>query len=345
MNREILIIRLSSIGDVIHCTPVAGALKEAWPGCRITWLVGENSASVIQHNPLIDEVVVWSRERFEKCLRAGAFREAWAMWRQLKADLAGRAFYAALDVHGLFLTGMIMRLVKAKHRIGLSGAKELNPLFMTSTGKPLGRHITEKYLGVVTALDIKPGCPRMTLTIPPAARQSAAAFLAAAGITAEAKIAILVPGTTWITKNWLPELFAETARLLAGDFTVMLCGGKAELPFGQAIEAAAGVPLVNAIGRTSLLEMGGLLERAAVVVGGDTGPIHMAAALGTPTVALFGPTDPAVYKPPGERHAAVVAPGDCVFCHKMKCRLETGACMKAIRPEDVVRQICRVTAE
>ncbi len=342
MSREILIIRLSSIGDVIHCTPVAGALKAAWPDCKITWLVGETCADLIKYNPYIDEIMVWSRERFDKHLRSYEFNQAFTLWRDLRNKLATKSFYAALDIHGLFLTGMIARQVKTSRRIGMSGARELNPLFMTETADSLGMHIIDRYLGVLTPLGVRPAYREMTLVVPREAKVFAQNYLQKENVSPQDKLAILVPGTTWPTKNWPPEFFAATAAALAKNFKVLMCGGKNEWPMGQEITAKAGVPIINAIGQTSLLEMAAILEHAAVVIAGDTGPLYMAAALGTPTVAIFGPTNPEVYTPPGRQHAAVVNRQTCSFCHKTKCPSNNIVCINSVIPEQVVEQVYQV---
>jgi 3-deoxy-D-manno-octulosonic-acid transferase len=342
MLKEILIIRLSSIGDVIHCTPVAASLKAAWPDCRTTWLVGEVAADLVRYNPHVDETLVWSRERFERRLRSGDLRGALAMWRELRGVLAARRFYAVLDVHGLFLTGMIARLTDTGRRIGMSDARELNPLFMNETAPPLGRHVTERYLGVLRPLGIMPVDRRMTLAVPAAAERAADGLLAAAGRMSVRRLAVLAPGTTWPAKNWPALFYARTVRLLGRDFTAVLCGGAAEEPLGRTIEAAAGIPVINLIGRTGLLEMAALMRRAAVTVAGDTGPLYMAAAVGTPTVGIFGPTDPVRLAPPGEGNAVAVARQPCSFCHRMACPQGGGACMRAVTPEQVVRQVYRV---
>lgn len=342
MNREILIIRLSSIGDVIHCTPVAGSLKAAWPDCKITWLVGEVCADLIKDNPYVDEIMVWSRERFDKYLRSYEFGQALTLWRDLQQQLAAKSFYAALDIHGLFLTGMIARQVRTDRCIGMSDARELNPLFMTEKAAPLGKHIIDRYLGVLTALGIRPACREMTLIVPEEAKEFAKNFLHQENVLSEDKLAVLVPGTTWKTKNWPPERFAATAQKLAKDFKILLCGGKSELTMGQEIMAKAGVPVINAIGQTSLLEMAAILERAAIVIAGDTGPLYMAAALGTPTVAIFGPTNPETYVPPGKANAFVYNQQACSFCHKTKCRIKSTDCMSSVQPEAVIEQVYRV---
>lgn len=342
MTKEILIIRLSSIGDVIHCTPVAEALKAAWPECKITWLVGEVCADLIKYNPYIDHRLIWSRERFEKHLRAYEFTQAYSMWSHLQTELAAKTYDVVLDIQGLFLTGLIARQAKTCRRIGLQDARELNPLFMTETAKPLGKHITERYLGVLSPLGITLVTRNMTLIVPAAAKQFAQSYLREQNVTVQDKLAVFIPGTTWLTKNWPPEHFAAAAKMLAQDCKIMLCGSKNELSMGQEIAARAGVPVINAIGQTNLLEMAALLEQAAVVVAGDTGPLYMAAALGTPTVAIFGPTNPATYTPPGNQNAFVVSKRDCSFCHKTKCRLGSSACMSSVQPAEVVAQVYRV---
>jgi 3-deoxy-D-manno-octulosonic-acid transferase len=342
MSREILIIRLSSIGDVIHCTPVASALKAAWPDCKITWLVGEVCADLLKYNPQIDEIMVWSRERFEKHLRSYEFYQAYTLWRDLQKKLSTKAFYAALDIHGLFLTGMIARQVKTGRRIGMRNARELNPLFMTEATDPIGEHITEQYLGVLTSLGISTDCREMTLIFPDDAKQFAQNYLKKEGVLPQDKLAVLVPGTTWPTKNWPPAFFAAAAEKLGQEFKLLLCGGKSEYLLGREITAKAGTPIINAIGQTSLLEMAALLERATVVVAGDTGPLYMAAALKVPTVAIFGPTNPDTYKPPGKQHIAIFSQHDCSYCHKAKCPAGNAVCMSSVLPEQVVQGVYRV---
>lgn len=343
MSREILIIRLSSIGDVIHCTPVAGALKAAWPDCKITWLVGEVCADLIKYNPHVDEIIVWSRERFDKYVKDCQFTQAFAVWKELKRALANKSFYAALDIHGLFLTAMIAKQVKTNRRIGMSQAGECNPWFMTETAVPIGHHIIDRYLSVLINLGITPSFRDMTLVVPETAKKFAQEYLQAANVCSHDKIAVLVPGTTWPTKNWAPELFAATAAQIDKDFKILLCGGKNELPLGEEIAAKAGdVPIINAIGQTSLLEMAAFLEMATVVIAGDTGPLYMAAALRTPTVAIFGPTNPETYTPPGNTNAAVFNEQPCAYCHKTRCPQGNALCMTSVTPVQVVKQVYHV---
>ena len=342
--KEILIIRLSSIGDVVHCTPVARSIKIAWPDCKITWLIGAVSADIIKYNSDVDEIIIWSREKFEKHLQDLELEKAWEMWKNLRVQLAARRFYAVLDIHGLFLTGMIAKLVNTDRRIGMSKAKELNPLFMTETGAPCGPHITDKYLGVLGPLGIDSIDHQMVLTLGEQEKSFAEDFLRREGIAPCEKFIVVIPGTTWPSKNLPIDLFAKTIQILSKDFRIVMCGGKGELESGQQIQQLSGMPLVNAVGKTSLLEMAALIARGAAVISGDTGPLHIAAALKTPTVAVFGPTNPATYAPRGAGNAVLLHKQDCSFCHKMKCPKGHNLCMTSITPQAIAEEVYRIPA-
>jgi len=343
--KEILIIRLSSIGDVIHCTPVARSLKISWPDCKITWLIGQVSAELLKYNPDIDEIIIWSRETFEKYLRNFEFKKALEMWTSLREQLAGRSFDVVLDIHGLFLTGMIAKLAKTERRIGMSQAKELNSLFMTETATPCGPHITDKYLSVLLPLGISSIDHQMFIGISEQERGFAEDFLAVAGIAPHEKFVIIIPGTTWLSKNWPTDLFAQTIQILCKKFKIVMCGGPAEVELGQKIQEQTGVPIINAIDKTSLLEMAALIERGAVMIAGDTGPLHIAAALMVPTVGIFGPTNPVTYAPLGQGNVSVVNNLPCSFCHKVICAKSNNLCMSSITPETVAAQVYRLTME
>ncbi|MDD4320931.1 MAG: glycosyltransferase family 9 protein [Acidaminococcaceae bacterium] len=342
MIKKILIIRLSSIGDVMHCTPVAKALKTTWPDCHITWLVGEVCAELIKYNPYVDEYIVWSRERFEKYCRNYEFKEAWSMWQELMKRLSVLDFYAVLDIHGLFLTGLIASKIKAERRIGLKDAKELNFIFMGETVKPSGRHMTKRYMSILQPFGIVTNSDDMTLIVPNYAQRFAAKILSQAGIAADDKVVVLVPGTTWSTKNWPTEFFAETANLIEKDFKIVLCGGQSEIELGRKIESKVHCSVINTIGQTDLLEMAAILQCASVVVAGDTGPLHMAAALKLSTVVIFGPSDPECYKPLGSNSITLFYQQKCSFCHKQKCPTGKNDCMKKVRPGEVAAAIYKL---
>lgn len=344
--KKIAIIRLSSIGDVLHCTPVARMLKEKIPSCHITWIVGQVSFPMVEFNPFVDEVYVWSREKWEKLMRQGKLIEAWQMLKKFKQEMAGRGFDIALDIHGLFLSGLITRLTGAPRRIGLGGTKEGNGLFMTEQARafPQDIHVIQRYLSILRPLGLTAGNYDMTLCLSAEVREFAARFLAQNGVTEGEKIILINPATTWSAKNWPAEYFAETADSLASCAKIIICGGPGDAEIAKGVEAKVRVPVINAVGKTSLLEMAALIEKANLLIVGDTGPLHMAVALGVPTVSIFGATDPAKFGPLTRGHVVLRGTASCIPCHKMNCPRNNMVCMHSIRPEKVINSARRLLA-
>ncbi|WP_324332191.1 glycosyltransferase family 9 protein [Methylomusa anaerophila] len=336
-----LIIRLSSIGDVLHSTPVARALKTALPACHITWLVGEVPAELLFYNPFIDDVYVWPRERWEKALRSGDFGEAWRLWRQLQVDLRGKNFDAVLDIHGLFLTGMIAAASGVRRRIGMSGAREMNYLFMseTATGTADSRHFILRYLSVLKPLGIHTTDAQMNLFLSAEAVSFAEEFLQFNGVKKNKCLITINPSTTWPAKNWPAEHFVSVINRLGEQAQVLLCGGPSDRKLADEIIRQVEVPLIDAVGRTNLLQMAALLSRSTILLTGDTGPLHMAVALNVPTVSIFGATDPAVYGPFTGPHVVLRASTECSPCNKRKCPRQDVACMRSVSPDSVIREI------
>lgn len=336
--KRFVIVRLSSIGDVLHCTPVAKALKANFPSCHITWIVGQVACPMVQDNPFLDEIYIWSRERWEKLMRQGKLPEAWSMWRQLKRDMAARSFDVALDVHGLLLSGMVTRATGAPRRIGLSGTKEPNWLFMTERAPSLPGdvHVIQRYLSVLRPLGITSHDYNMTLCVEQEAKQFAHCFFADHNIRQGEKVVVFNPATTWSTKNWPPEFFARVADALASDARIVLCGGPGDMDLASKIIASSTASIINAVGRTSLQQMAGLLARADLVIVGDTGPLHMAVALGIPTVSIFGPTDPAKFGPLTPGHFVLSGQSECMPCYRTRCPQGNMRCMHSVRPDAVI---------
>lgn len=342
MKKEVLIIRLSSIGDVLHCTPVARALKTTWPDCRVNWLVGEVCAELLQYNPYIDEIMIWSREQFEKSLFQGNLPKAWALWQEVSRSLVEHQFDVVLDIQGLFLTGMIARMANGRRVIGMKGAREGNSLFMKETAVLSGGHITERYLSMLKALKIECTDHRMTLIVPERNKAVGQSFLQDNGLASVEKLALLVPSTTWSSKNWPAQYFSQLADRLYPEYALLMCGGGGDKALGEAIKQGSHAKIIDAIGKTSLLDMAALIERASVVIAGDTGPLHMAAALGVPAVSLFGPTNPRVYAPQGVIYRALSHLRSCSYCHKRQCYKGTDTCMKKITVKEVVEAVNEV---
>lgn len=346
-NERIAIVRLSSVGDVLHCTPVARAIKKAAPSCRITWIVGSVSADVLAGNRYIDEVYIWSREHWEKLMRNYRFGEALAYWQKLRDDLDERSFDTAIDIHGIFISGLVMLATGAKRKIGLQNTRELNSLFVTEKASrpPEGPHVIQRYLSVLNNLQVTPDGYNMDLMLTQDAAQFADTLLANLGYDSSRPMVALSPKTTWATKNWPPEYFAAAARSLSPHAQLLLCGGPGDTATAEEIIRQAKVPFINTVGKTRLHELAALLARSDVLLTGDTGPLHMAVALGIPTVSVFGPTSPAVYGPLTSGHTVLQSVLDCGPCNKQRCRLEKLRCLRDVAPETAVAAIKNVLAQ
>jgi heptosyltransferase-1 len=336
--RSVLIVRLSALGDCIHALPAIRALRVARPDLRIGWAVDDRFAPLFQNHPDVDELHVLPRRGLagrSLLARGAALRE---LGRQLRAS----GFEAAVDLQGLAKSALVTLASGAPLRIGLSasaGARELS--WATYNCRPpvpaSARHVAERSLALLAPLGIPAGAalpdPRLPARAQAAARVETA--LGEMGLSGR-RFAVLNPGAGWETKLWPVGHYSELARLLrdqlALDVLVSWFGAR-ERELAERIAAAGPARPAAA---TDLPELAELLRRAALYVGADTGPTHIAAAVGTPTVAIFGPADAVRNRPLGPRLEVLTAGLDCAPCWRRKGCRRAVECMTAVRPEQVL---------
>lgn len=342
-QKKYLIIRLSSIGDVLHATTVARNLKKSDPSCHITWMVSRTASELLQDNPDIDEVFIWSREDFEKALHGKKLKAALQTIALLRKFYAAHTFAAVIDIHGLFMTGVITRMSGCPRKIGMYGTRELNWLFMNERSVPLSAdiHVIKRYLSVLPLLQGKIHDYEMTLQLP--------AYLEAFGISLfeehhidrSRPVLLVNPWTSWESKNWGIENFIRCLRRLPPDIQILLCGGPADRAKNKQIASAAGRPITDLTGKTTLSELARIVQLSDLLLTGDTGTLHIAIALHVPTLSLWGPSAPEKYGPLVPGHIVVKSKYSCISCDKTKCRLKTNACMDAIVPEEISKKIAQ----
>jgi heptosyltransferase-1 len=312
---RILIIRLGAIGDVVRTLPALRQLRAARPESWLAWVVEERSLPVLQGHPDLDEVILLERDRLAEKLREPAgFFDGLAEVLAFGLRLRRGRFDVSLDFQGTFKSGLVALAAGAPLRAGYDrpSVKEGNALF-NNRRVPLGPppvHRVERNLALLASLGLGPRAPagRLTLPIAEAHRAEADGALARAGAP-EAGFVFLYPGSSarQAYKRYPPERLGETARLLLERGCEVVVGpGPGEEAVAAAVRRLAG-PRLRVLPVTSLLGMAEIIRRAAVFVGGDTGPMHIAAILGTRVVALFGPTDPALNAPWGEGHRSLDA--------------------------------------
>ncbi len=284
--RRVLLVKLSSIGDIVHALPLADALRDALPDAHFAWAVRKKFADLLEGNPNLDAV---------HTLDAKGVRAAARFGRRLQRE----NFDVTLDAQGLLFSGLVTRLSGAKRRVGLDRNREGNALFLTHAVVP-GRqraHIVEILRGFVPALGLPaPGPVKRQTYLAEGEAGKAGALLAEAGAAHDKPIVGFIVGASTPDKTWPRERWVELCRRVSGNGArPVLLGGPGESALAETILQEAGGAAItgNLAGKTPLRVLASTLARCAVVVGGDSGPTHLAVAVGAPVVGLYGVTDPA----------------------------------------------------
>ena len=390
---NILIVKLSAIGDVIHTLPSLVALRRCYPDAEISWVVEEAAADLLADHPDLNRLLIFRRKTWLKELRRGRiatpFREMLAFLRELRR----RRYDIVIDFHGLLKSAVIVLLSGGKRKLGYDSLQEGSGLFYNEKiPEDMGKHAVDRYLDLVrhlaggsetASLAATPeskisgaGCGESpiikgnkpsrfySLTSREAAKNAPAdGFRIAVGEKEERRVAALLsensailtitekgeaglgkssggkmeeggrfvavnPVAFWETKLWEDEKFAELCDRIRTEvgIGVVLTGGEAG-PLDR-IRGRMKTAAVNLGGRTTLRELACLYRQASLVVTTDSGPMHIAAAVGTPVVALFGPTDPGRTGPYGPGHRVIRSTLSCMPCFRKQC--DTVRCMREI---------------
>jgi lipopolysaccharide heptosyltransferase I len=328
---SILIVKLSSIGDVVQSLPVLAALRRRFPAAHIAWAIKSPAADVVADSPHLDETLVLGGGPgvSESVRSVPALTAPLRLARALRA----RKFDVALDMQGLFKSALVTCLSGAAVRIGFDNLQEGAFLFINRRVVPDRRdvHAVEGYLGFADAL----GAPAQPLDFTIATSEADRRFV---GELLEGREDLLafVPGGRWLSKRWYPDRFAAVTDALAGEFGCagVVVGGADDRPLAQEIAAAARSEIIDLTGRTTLKQLAEVFRRCRITIANETGPLYISAAVGTPTVAIFGPTDPRHLGPYGEGHAKVSARVACAPCRRRRCRHLV--CMDAVAPAQVI---------
>lgn len=338
--KNILVVKLSAIGDVIHALPVSYAIKETFPDAHLTWVVEPTAYDILAGNPFIDNIILFEKKRFRTV--RGFLEE----FRPFRHALRARKYDAALDLQGLFKSAAIVAQSGAKLRLGTEYMREGSAYVSRPVkGAHATGHIVDRYLDVARALGCRVDEVRFPVVVSPAEAASADALLAAEGVREDHRFAVLAIGANWPNKRWPVKYFAVLADWLYGEklIPVLVGGGRLDECLVCDIEALTEVPPVNLVGRTSLKELAHIFKRADLVLGGDTGPVHLAAGLGTKTVMLMGPTDANRSGPYGQQQNSIEIPRTCKNCRKRACPKGID-CLAILSVEDVKAKILEVLA-
>jgi heptosyltransferase I len=337
--RSVCLIRLSAIGDTCHVVPLIRALERAWPGCRVTWIIGRIESKLMSLLPEVEFIEVDKRRFFGELAR-------------IRAALAARRFDLLLHLQVSLRASLLSTCVRAPVRLGFDRARagELQWLFTNRRIAPRRRqHVLDSFMGFADALGVTDHPPVWNLPLP----EEALAY--AARIVPDARPTLIIsPCSSHALRSWRADHYAAVSdhAMRRWNMRVVLCGGptSAERAMGDAILAAAAGKPLDQIGRDTLPQMLALLRAATVLLSPDSGPAHMAAMVGTPVIGLYAATNPARSGPYLSREWCVDRFPDAAraFCGKepedlpWNVKIERPGVMDLIRPEEVIERLDRL---
>lgn len=328
---RILIVKTGAVGDVVSTLPLANRLHKTFPGVKIGWVVGSSARAILEGHPAVEHLIDFPRHSFGRD------------WLKFVRELRRFQPHIAIDAGRTLKTGLISVLSGACWRLGFDRQRSKEGSWLLSNrllSPPLGWGLVlEHYLEFADFLGCPEEPPHWDLQLQPEAERRAEELLSGAS----APIVGVVVGATKSTNRWPPHrLAALCGYVLARGGTPVLIGGPEERLRGELISDLVGEGIFNLVGKTDLKSLAAVLARCRVVVSHDTGPLHLAVAVGTPTVSLFGAADPLRTGPYGQLDTVVRTGLPCSPCRERRCRFRTRACMGLLEPDSVLMTLDQV---
>jgi heptosyltransferase-1 len=337
--QNILIIRLSAIGDVVFASPLIGALRRSYPQAKLSWLVEPAAAPLLNANPLLDEVIVWPKSEWKALWKKRRFVQLWRDIRSFTKMLKSKDYDLVLDLQGLQKSAVWAYLTGAPRRVGL-GSKEGSHRLMTEIVSREGddERIGSEYLNLAKYLGLDYGDFEMDIALPEDEDEYALTLRQAYG-----DYIVICPFTTRPQKHWVGKRWGELVEQLSEQSpthrVVMLGGPGDREAAGNILSRAPG--LVSMVGQCSISQTAALIKHAAALIGVDTGLTHMGIAFARPTVALFGSTCP--YRNTTRENALVLYHSrPCSPCRRNPTCQGDFTCMKDISVDEVMDAVKKV---
>jgi heptosyltransferase I len=335
---RILIVKLSAIGDIIHTLPAVAALRRAYPEAWLAWIVERAGASLLRGNPDLDELITVDTHAWRANWWMG-LRHIWYVTRHLRRA----SFDLCIDFQGLLKSALFAYVSGAPQRLGFPRQLCREPLSVVFTNLrgPLvdpTAHVVDQAVELLQALGVTTSERRFTIPLTDADEHFAERVWRELGLRSDVPVVVLYPGAAWKTKRWGELNFARLNDALIRRFqvrTLLTWGPGEEFLVQRVARATAYTPAIAPA--TTLLQLAALIARCRVFVGGDTGPLHLAAAVGTPTVALFGPSSPQRNGPYGPGHVVLHRQLPCSHCYQRTCN--HWECLPGIEVETVVNAV------
>jgi lipopolysaccharide heptosyltransferase I len=334
---------LSALGDVVQTIPAFEALRNHYPTAHISWLVEEGAADLLEYYPGLDEVYVCHRKSWLKRFKRPLLWPAVAFdIIRFSRQLRSRYYDVIIDFQGLLKSAIWVGLARGGRKIGFDGTREGSWRFLNERLPPYDpdRHALDRYLDVARYLGAEVSDVLVRDPWTPAEAHQFSNRLGRLTDKGESPLVVCHPMSRWQTKLWPRAKFARLAAEMVERLqaTVVFAGSAENRDeIAAVLNEAGGSGIYNWAGTTNLRELAYLCKRASVVISTDSGPMHLAAVLGTPVVALFGPTAPWRTGPYGNNHRVLRMELDCSPCFQRNC--DTVECMTAIEVDDVFRAV------
>jgi len=331
---NILIVKLSAIGDVVHTLPSLAALRKHYPDAHITWVIEEASSDLIQGHPCLDKVIVSRRKKWIDDVKHGRIDTLLREVKSFLHNLKERPYDLVIDFHGLFKSALVVFLSSGKRKLGYDSMQELSGLFLNEKiHEDMKKHAVDRYLDFPRHLGTDVKDAEFFIPIGEENKKKVENLLRLNGIDRGDRFVAISPVALWDTKLWEDEKFALLCDRIAEEIKVKVVftgRDRGKLEFIQSLMKSSSI---NLGGETSLRDLAWLYRLASILITTDSGPMHIAAAMGTPAIALFGPTDPARTGPYGNGHTVIRKKMNCSPCFLKKC--DSKKCMRDITVEEV----------
>ncbi len=336
--KNILIIKPSSLGDIVLALPALTALRSSFPDAKISWLIRPELAPLLKNHPHLTETILFDRHLLAK---AWYSPRAFAELRSLVRRLRNEKFDAVIDLQGLFRTAVLAKLSGCLVRFGMKNAREFAGLFYTHkiSQNSDSIHLVDYYMKIAKAAGAQNTTVQFVLPVDAGAADSVNRLLAEHNVDRN-YYAVFIPGSAHPDKCWPVENFASLADKISPLFhlPIVLAGAKSERPVAEKLRALTKVPAVNFAGLTNLNELVALLKSARLIISNDTGPGHIAAALDRPLVMMFSWSNPARIYPYGRKNCVAAIDPYARGTQIRSCDPKHN--VKNITVEDVFERIC-----
>ena len=332
MNKKILVVNVNWLGDVLLSTAAIRAIKKANPDSHLACMVVERCVEILEDNPYLDEIIVFDEKKAQKGFIAKI--------RFIK-ELKKKEFDIVFLFHRSFTRTLIALLAGIPERIGYYTPKR--SFLLTKKIKPINKdvHRLDHYLGIVQACGINSDGRNYELFVSEDDRKYAAELLKKEGVQDKDFVVVINPGGNWQPKRWPKDVFAKLSDRLANELKakIIISGAAKDIILANQIAGQMTAKPIILAGKTTLKQLGALMQQVKLVVSADSGPMHIAAGVGANLVALFGPTSPLITGPIGKGKIKVIHKdiGCNIPCYKLNCR--DSRCMREISVEEVFEKV------